>query len=438
MPEVHYTNFCQKLCNSFVGVIIGILLVPLGIYFIFVNEGNEVCTVAAYDDFQAAVVDASCQYSPTLNGKPVKISCPVITQTQIVVDGGTGIQINTAMQLTVSVKVFQWKEIKYSESRKDTVGGGTTTVSCYCFQTEWSYVSTQLNPQHLNPQVICGIRADDPGPAGGCLGSIPNNNNIFFSGITSVTGVGRFESVAPNVGLGTSAFSSVQFHMDETQVAKIVGLKPLPLEVPLSQALVNQGFVKTGPAVFSTVYANQPRIGDRQLEFHALTTDVITALGKQIPQDNGVSGIIKPYISGGLIFPPCDTRSTVTFRATMISTDELFGALHSELATMTVTFRICLFLLLFLAFYLIGNPLSVAPDIIPCIGPFFSGIAACFVGIMAFFLALSFWITATALSWLFYRPLLGLLLLLGAAATFAAALYARGQGKSQEIRGEQL
>ena len=94
-----------------------------------------------------------------------------------------------------------------------------------------------------------------------------------------------------------------------------------------------------------------------------------------------------------------------------------------------------LFVLLFVAFSLIGNPLTIAPDIIPCIGPFFSGLAGCFVFAVSFFAALSLSITVTALAWLAYRPILGALLLAVAVAVavpiFIIKSKAKGSGVAQ-------
>ena len=70
---------------------------------------------------------------------------------------------------------------------------------------------------------------------------------------------------------------------------------------------------------------------------------------------------------------------------------------------------------------MVGKPLSVAPDIIPCLGPYlFSGVAGCMVWVIAFLLGAATWSFITAVSWFFYRPLVGILLLgLSAAFTYA-------------------
>ena len=67
--------------------------------------------------------------------------------------------------------------------------------------------------------------------------------------------------------------------------------------------------------------------------------------------------------------------------------------------------------MLFVAFSLIGKPLTIAPDIIPCIGRFYSNLAGCFVFAVSFFAALSLSFAVTALAWIYYRPLLGSILL---------------------------
>lgn len=271
-----------------------------------------------------------------------------------------------------------------------------------------------------------------------------------FRGSTSVDGLGQFTSSAEGAGLGQG---SVQFSMNAVQIKETIGLKPVDLSrVSIDTSALNRaGFHQVNPnlGLASQFYApartnlwggfDRNQIGDRRLQFSATSADFISALGMQVPgsvpipggRDLARVGLLAPYKSGGLTFPPCGTRSTSTFRAMMISTADLFKALDSEASALTIVFRILLFILLFVAYNLIGGPLSVAPDIIPCIGPFFSGIVGCVVGIMAFFLALSTWTTATALSWIFYRPLLGIGLLVVAGVAFAAVMFVRGRGNSK-------
>jgi hypothetical protein len=75
------------------------------------------------------------------------------------------------------------------------------------------------------------------------------------------------------------------------------------------------------------------------------------------------------------------------------------------------------FILLWIGFGLLFAPLSVLADIVPIFG----SLVGAATGLIAFLLALAVALTVIALAWLFFRPLLGLTLLVLA---IAAAVFA--------------
>jgi len=214
-------------------------------------------------------------------------------------------------------------------------------------------------------------------------------------------------------------------------VRSIQGMRPL--DAAVSDV---QGWQRTGPRSF---YQNAglnggfhatPQIGDRRLTLKLFTAESVSAVGAQ--SSVGGVGRLKAFAAGGSAVPPCDARRVQAYRAGIVDADAIFDDLQAEVDGMTVVFRILAFVILWLGFSLIGGPLSVTPHLFPFIGSWLAGLTRCIVGAIAFLCALSWWSLFTALAYLFYKPLLGLVLLAAAAAAAAAAVKLRRKGGNAE------
>jgi len=89
--------------------------------------------------------------------------------------------------------------------------------------------------------------------------------------------------------------------------------------------------------------------------------------------------------------------------------------------------RVLGFLLMALGLYMIFNPLAVLADVLPILGSLAGAGIGFFAGAVALFLSL----VTIALAWLFYRPLLGITLLVLAGAGLAGLIYLARQRKKR-------
>jgi hypothetical protein len=110
-----------------------------------------------------------------------------------------------------------------------------------------------------------------------------------------------------------------------------------------------------------------------------------------------------------------------------IQTPEMmFKAAEDGNAMMTLILRAVGFLMMFFGLRTMSRPLSVLADVLPILG---TGVG--FVtGFVSFFIALGLSFVTIAVAWIFYRPLVGLALLLVAGGAIAAAvMYSRKKSR---------
>ena len=96
-----------------------------------------------------------------------------------------------------------------------------------------------------------------------------------------------------------------------------------------------------------------------------------------------------------------------------VSPDAMFKTAEKANKNLTWVFRAVGFLLMFIGLFLIFNPMAVVADVVPIFGSLLRVGVAAFVGLVASALSL----VTISVAWLTYRPLLGLALLVLAAAS---------------------
>ncbi len=87
--------------------------------------------------------------------------------------------------------------------------------------------------------------------------------------------------------------------------------------------------------------------------------------------------------------------------------ESMFQSAMSANTMMTWALRLAGFLMMFIGISMIFRPIAVMGDLVPFVGSFLSGGVSLFAAIVALPLSLA----VIAVGWIFYRPLIGLLLL---------------------------
>lgn len=356
--EITHTSWFSRIGSSIKGVLFGILFIVIGVCLLFWNEGRAVKTHKALVESQGLVVSINAQEAaPQMNGKLVHLTGEAIS-TQTLSDNLLPVSVQ-ALKLQRKVETYQWEETSHSEEKKN-MGGDTETITTYNYEKVWSdkYIDSSAFKKpngHQNPEKW------------------------------------RYQSerwTADQISIG-------QYQLSETHKNKINNFQtlviPRNIELPKGVAQNSDGF-------YYGKDERKPNIGDQQISFSYIPAQTYSVIG-----DLAGTTLTEHIASNG--------RSIALLQAGMHTADAMFEKAKSDNATLTWMIRLAGSLLLIIAFNMIFKPLSVLADI----APLFGNIVAIGTGIVSFLLGIISALTTISIAWIFYRPLVGLVLLVVAA-----------------------
>src|SRR5258707_5575313 len=137
VTEVTHTGWLQRIVQSFVGAVIGVLLVIGSIVLLWWNEGRAVDAIRALDQGARQLVEANAPaVDPANNNKLVHLSGAMTTPASAR-DTAFGVGSDDLLRLRRTVEMFQWTEQKSTRTQKN-LGGSETTETTYSYRKEWS------------------------------------------------------------------------------------------------------------------------------------------------------------------------------------------------------------------------------------------------------------------------------------------------------------
>ncbi|WP_049630421.1 TMEM43 family protein [Cellvibrio sp. pealriver] len=356
--EITHTSWFSRIGASIKGLLFGILFIVIGVCLLFWNEGRAVKTHKALVESQGLVVSINAQEAtPQMNGKLVHLTGEA-TSTQTLSDNLLPVSVQ-ALKLQRKVETYQWEETSHSEEKKN-MGGDTETITTYNYEKVWSdkYIDSSAFKKtngHQNPEKW------------------------------------RYQSerwTADQINIG-------QYQLSETHKNSINNFQPLVIprniELPKGVAQNSDGF-------YYGKDEREPKIGDQQISFSYIPAQTYSVIG-----DLTGTTLTEHIASNG--------RSIALLQAGNHTADAMFEKAKSDNATLTWMIRLAGSLLLIIAFNMIFKPLSVLADV----APLFGNIVAIGTGIVSFLLGLILALTTISIAWIFYRPLVGLALLVAAA-----------------------
>lgn len=358
--EITSTSWLQRLGQSIVGVLIGIVLFIVAFPVLFLNEGRAVTTAKSLDEGAAAVQSVKdTPVEPAHDGKLVHVTGLAATS-ETLTDPQFGVTAN-AIRLQRVVEMYQNKQNEHSETRKK-FGGGEERVTTYTYEKVWSKAlidsSKFKQSGHDNPAAM------------------PYKS--LSEGARTVT-LGAFDLPA---GL----------------VAQIDNTEPVPFTTELLAKLPStaqaQSQVQDGVFFQGKGTPAQPEIGDVRIVFRAVKPQTVSIIAEQT----------------GKSFRPFQTRAGRALEMLSpgsVSAAQMFEQAQAANTTLTWLLRLVGFVLMAAGIGLVFRPLVVLADVVPFIG----NILSFGVGIFAAFVALPLSLTTIAIGWIVYRPLLGVVLL---------------------------
>lgn len=352
--EVTRTSWSSRIGKSIKGLIVGTLLVFVGIGLLFWNEGRAVKTHQALEESQGAVVSINAlEDAPQMNGKLVHISGKADSGETL---ADTLLPVNVVgLKLQRFVETYQWKETSHSEERK-TLGGDTETVTTYQYERIWSndkIKSAEFKKPdgHQNP------------------GEWIYNNQIW---------------TANQITIGNYQLSNT--HKDLIENFQQL---PIPQDTQLPDDLK-----KFNGSLYAGKDPKKPTVGDQRIQFNFIPAQTYSVIG-----DLNKSEIHEHIASNGQVI--------VLLQSGSYSADAMFEKAKNDNANLTWVLRLVGSVLLIMAFSMILKPLSVLADVVPLVG----NIVEIGTGMVGFLLGSIVALVTIGIAWIFYRPLLGLALL---------------------------
>lgn len=362
--ETTRVGWLDKMKGSLKGVGAGVLFL-IAFPVLFWNEQRAVTDAKSIKEGRSLVVSVPAEtVSPSNEGALVHV-IGVATTNETLQDPVFGLNLN-AIKLRRKVEMYQWKESSHTEEKKK-VGGSTEKVTTYTYTKEWSENPIDSNKfkkaaEHRNPA------------------NMPYKSE---------------DRVATNVSVGA-------FRLSQNLIAAMSEYRPLPAidevwnRMPPNMKMMFKVFENS---LYIGNEPTSPMIGDCRITFKVVEPGNVSVIAKQ------VGNTFESY------WTTAGRKLEILYNGTH-SAENMFLSEQSKSNMFTWIFRFLGFLLMALGLYVVVRPLAVAGDVIPFLGSFLGVGLAWAATLVAACCAL----LTIGVAWIFYRPLLGIPLMLIAVA----------------------
>lgn len=382
--EVSSQSWLGRLGRSLTGILVGLILILVAIGLLTWNEGRAVKRAKALEEGADQVIEVAADRVEAANeGRLIHLSGQAKTEAQLTDPVfGVGGQF---LKLRRVVEMYQWREQSRSETR-EKLGGGTETVTTYSYDKGWESQtinsSTFKRPEgHSNPS------------------RMPYD---------------QWSQVASPITLGA-------FRLSSSLVAQIDDYRRLPLKDPaLSEQTLQlpPKAQQVGDQVYLGGNPSVPQVGDTRIYFEAVEPQLVSLVSVQ----KGESFV--PYQAS-------NGNRVELLEPGRHSAQELFEAAQDRNRLMTWGLRLAGFVVMFLGFRMLFGTLRVLAAVVPALGRLVGGAISLLAGILAGVISL----ITIGIAWLFYRPLLGVGLLIAAGALLFGLKRARSDAQPTSTTG---
>lgn len=428
--ETKTTGYGTRVGNSLKSVLMGFVLIIGATILLWWNEGRAVKTADMLEEAQEVCIDMPNpdKKSAEFEGELV-CATAMATTDEVLNDREFGISEN-AISLSRKVEYFQWVE-HAEEQKEDKLGGKEVTTTTYTYTQEW--VSSPVNSGNFKDPAYQGknytwttVEDQDLWAENVCFGAYKLNESLIHS-IRS--------SEAVELNISEQQLQSLDKSIADTY-ARIKGL-PASVTNTVTNAVTNAATT----AVNNTVDAAVAAVTDSTV----LADSVKTVLPDSISQDNKIDleyvhqmGNVLYYgrsmnapeigdvritfekivpakvtvvsVVNGDTFKPYTAKNKKKFQTLVMgkqSSDEIFEAENEANSMWTWILRIVGILLVISGFKSLFSFLETILKVVP----FLSSIFAFGVGIICSIVGFVYSLIVIALAWIFYRPVLGITLL---------------------------
>ena len=398
VTEVQTESYFSRLGNSFKGIGGGLLLFLIAFPLLFGNEGRAVKRAKALETGAGAVVSVQAdKVDPANEGKLVHVTAKADTK-DVLTDPLFKIS-STAIRLERRVEMYQWKQNESSKTEKQ-LGGGTKKTTVYTYEKVWS---------------------DKP------------VNSAYFKEAGHENPGSPFESEklrANHVTLG-------DFLLNDSLVDRLGDSRklPVPADYKLPAALsgksdaayVHVSRKSSAPSQVSQeqpadnagdAALTEPAIGDLRISWYAVVPHEVSIVARQTGKT------FSAY--------PVGSESILLIADSVQSAEAMFQSAQSANSAMTWFLRIAGLVMMYVGLSCVLRPLSVLMDVIPFLGD----LIGAGISLISFLIALPCTLVTIAVAWIYYRPLLGIGLLVVAAALIVFLFRKKAESHKRRIAAD--
>ena len=402
-------SWSQRLAKSVAGVLVGVLLFFLSFPLLFWNEGRAVKTAKALDEAQEVCVplESNTVIAPDNEGKLVHLTGQATTDI-VLSDTPFKLDVN-AIRLSRRVLFYQWVEHEEKETEEDD-DGGTTTTYTYTYEKKW---------------------VDSPVDSSGFVES-GHTNTVAWHGVDDVS------HIAAEVDFGAYRLTPKQidciggepseFDLADSRLFTDISEWFCDLTGTVSEHSSNMRRYDLTEYSIPQVLSERVENDGNELYIH-LHRGTVSEDGKGMVFNQGTEigdmRVYWDYVGGNVPISVVAVQSGKTFatyrakssgypvnllRDGTWSADEMFEDARANNNALTWFIRLLGTGMMFIGLILITDPLHVLAARIPGMGK----VAGSLTMSLSFLIALVLSLITIAVAWLFYRPLLGICMLLAA------------------------
>ena len=366
----------EQIKGAFAALLIAPILILVAGGVLFWNEGRAVKRARDLAQGQSSVVSiAADEVDPAMEGKLVHVNGELAVD-ETLKDPTFGVSAK-AVELKRSVEMYQWEEDK--ETKTVRRNGKEYEKTTYRYEKQWASRvidsgSFKRSSSHRNPA------------------QMPFESKTYR---------------ADTVRLGA-------FTVGDDLIDKVSERSGLPLD-PSVKDSVPASYRSSAAVTDDTVYLNgrtsQPSIGDVRVRFSVFEPQPVSLVAAQ------TDGTFTPYASEELY------DEIALIETGKHSADEMFQKAKEWNTTLTWILRIGGWLAMLIGFSMFFAPLEAFVGAIPLVGWLLENLVEVGTFIVSFLLASALSLVIVAVGWIFYRPILGILLLLLAGGLVAGLIY---------------
>ena len=407
--EKKTTGYGTRVGNSLKGILTGFVLIIGATILLWWNEGRAVKTDKMLNDAQEACIDMPNpdKKSAEFEGELVCASAMATTE-EVLTDKDFGISENV-IGLSRRVEYFQWVEHSQEEN-EDKLGGKQETTTTYTYTQEWvsspinsanfkdpayqnkNYTWTQVENQELwaenvkfgayvlNESLIQSIHSTEAVEL--------NINEQVLEAMDKSIG-DTYVRIKGNAVASQSDIALANIEEDVDSVETV-----LPDSIAQNNKVDLIYVHQAGNILYYGRFMNTPEVGDVRITFEKIVPAKVTVIAQV----------------DGNTFKAFKTSNGKRYQTLVMgkkSAEDIFDAEHEANSMWTWLLRILGIILVIAGFKSLFGFVETILKVVP----FLSSIFAFGAGIISTILGLVWSLIVIAVAWIFYRPILGIIIL---------------------------